>query len=121
MFLKLAKGDEYESELNKLTEIFKDVDDGRKKLIEGLVQDAAFLYAENIHLRMVIENTGMVRIHPKIEGLQKPTEVAKQYLKNVNSYAVVIKTLSSVLGKNAPEEDDAFDNWLASKRSVSEE
>ena len=48
----------------------------------------------------------MVKIHPEHPDIQKPTEAAKQYLKNVNSYAVVIKTLNGVLSKSLIAEED---------------
>ena len=120
MIYKLVKSQEYETELSKLEEIFSDVEPGKKKLVDGLIEDAAFLYAENLRLREVINNTGMVRLHPAIDGLQKPTEAAKMYLKNVNSYAVVIKALNAVLSKNPMEDDDEFDKWIASKTALDE-
>lgn len=117
----MIKGQEYGTELSKLEEIFSEVEPGKKKLVDGLIQDAAFLYAENLRLKAVINETGMVRLHPTINGLQKPTEAAKQYLKNVNSYAVVIKALNSVLSKNIPEEDDEFDKWIMAKKAAIDE
>ncbi|MGE4272071.1 MAG: hypothetical protein AB7E31_04275 [Desulfitobacterium sp.] len=106
----------YEEELAKLTEIFQDVDEPKRRLVEGLVQDAAFLMAENYILRQVISKTGMVKIHPEHPDLQKSTEAAKQYMKNVNSYAVVIKTLNGILSKNLLEPDDEFDEFLKKMR-----
>jgi len=101
----------YEQELAKLTEIFKDVDESKRKLVEGLVEDAAFLKSENYILRQSISDTGMVKIHPNHPEIQKPIETAKQYLKNVNSYATVIKTLNGVLSKNVIEDDDDMDEF----------
>lgn len=96
----------YNQELKKLSEIFRDVEESKRKLVEGLIEDAAFLKAENHVLRESISKTGMVKIHPKHPDLQKPVEAAKQYLKNINSYSVVIKTLNSVLSQNAIEDED---------------
>ena len=107
----MSKQDEYEKELAKLTEIFSDVEPSRKKLVEGLIQDAAFLFAENFILKQQITKTGMVKIHPQHPGIQKPIETAKQYLKNINSYAVVIKTLNGVLMKNIIEDDEDLDEF----------
>lgn len=101
----------FKKELEKLTEIFNDVDESKRKLVEGLIEDAAFLKAENSILKEVISETGMVKIHPKHKDLQKPVEAAKQYLKNINSYSVVIKTLNGVLNKNAIEEDDELSEF----------
>jgi len=108
----MSKGDVYQKELAKLTNIFAEVEESKAKLVEGLIQDAAFLLAENHFLRQSIEVTGMVKIHPLHPDIQKPIETAKQYLKNVNSYSVIIKTLNGVLMKNTVEGDDAFDEFM---------
>lgn len=102
----MAKRDIYEAELEKLTELFKDVEPSKAQLVEGLIQEAAFLRAENSSLREAIAPTGMVKVHPLHPEIQKPVEAAKQYLKNINSYAVVIKALNSVLSKGVIEEED---------------
>lgn len=109
------KNEYYESEIIKLNEIFTSVDENKRRLIEGLIQDAAFLYAENVRIKAIIEKTGMVIEHPAAQGRQKTTEAAKQYLKNVNSYSVVIKALNGVLSKNILEDDDALDEWIKSR------
>ncbi|MNC49750.1 hypothetical protein D3C75_989490 [compost metagenome] len=48
----------------------------------------------------------MVEFHPTNPRMQRTPEAAKQYLKNVNSYSVIIKTLNGILSKNVLEEDD---------------
>lgn len=102
----MLKSEIYQQELTKLNEIFAEVEPSKAKLVEGLIQDAAFLLAENYVLKKAINNTGMVKIHPQHPDIQKPIETAKQYLKNINSYAVVIKTLNGVLSKAIIEEED---------------
>lgn len=101
----------YEAELKKLQEIFIEVDQSKAKLVEGLIEDAAFLKAENYIIRKAISSIGMVKIHPENPSVQKTTEAAKQYLKNINSYAVVIKTLNGVLNKAIIEEDDELEEY----------
>ncbi|MEN6349327.1 MAG: hypothetical protein ABFD08_08040 [Syntrophomonas sp.] len=96
----------YKQELAKLTQIFQDVEPTKASLVQGLIEDAAFLAAENYELRKLMAEKGMVKVHPLHPELQKPTEAGKQYLKNLNSYAVVIKTLNSVLSKNILDEDE---------------
>lgn len=102
----MAKGEIYQQELKKLTEIFADVDVGKRKLVEGLIEDASFLKAENYVLRKSLELTGMVQVHPGRQELQKPIESAKQYRQNVNSYCVIIKTLNGILNKNMLDDED---------------
>lgn len=108
----MSKSDVYQKELAKLTEIFAEVEPSKAKLVEGLIQDAAFLMAENYVLKQAIDVTGMVKIHPQHPYIQKPIETAKQYLKNVNSYSVIIKTLNGVLMRNTVEGEDEFDAFL---------
>lgn len=102
----MSKKAVYQEELEKLTEIFQDVEDSKRKLVEGVIEDAAFLKAENFVLRESLEKTGMVKVHPTQSDLQKPLETAKQYLKNINSYSVLIKTLNGVLNKNIVEDEE---------------
>jgi len=112
----LEKKDVYQREQAKLVEIFAEVDPAKGKLVEGLIAEAAFLASENFVLRAVLEKTGTVQIHPANPLLQRPVEAAKQYLKNLNSYAVVIKTLNGVLMKNVIDEDDEFDKFMREQR-----
>lgn len=108
----MIKNATQEKELVKLQAIFKKVEDSKRKLTEKLVDEAAFLAGENEKLREIIGNTGMIKVHPKDPSLQKPTEAGKQYLKNLATYAIVIKALNSVLAKDAVEDDDEFDKFV---------
>lgn len=107
----MSKTEVYQKELTKLTEIFKDVEETKRKLVEGLIEDAAFLKAENYVLKEAITKTGMVKVHHQYPELQKSTEAAKQYLKNINSYSVVIKTLNGVLNKGIIEDEDDLEEF----------
>ena len=101
----MSKSEIYKKELEKLKELFKDIEEPKQKLVEGLVEDAAFIFSENCVLKESLAQSGMVKVHPDHPNIQKQTEAAKQYLKNVNSYAVIIKTLNSVLSKGIVDED----------------
>ena len=101
----------YEEEFAKLTEVFKDINESKKKLVEGLIQDAAFLYAENYVLKESLNKTGMIKFHPTNLALQKPLPAAKEYRQNLNSYAVVIRSLDRVLMKDIVEEEDDMDEY----------
>lgn len=107
----MSKTEVYKQELAKLTEIFADVEPAKAKLVEGLIKDASFLYAENQELRELMSETGMIKIHPQHRDLQKQTEAAKQFLKNVNSYSVIIKTLNGILTKGVIEDEEDLDEF----------
>lgn len=101
-----------EREYARLMQLFKDIDQAKKDLIEGLIVEAAYIRVENAAIRESLNKTGMIRYSPANPAIQKPVESARQYRQNVNTYAVVIKTLNSILQKNALEDDDPFDEWI---------
>ena len=107
----MSKTDLLQRERAKLLALFADVEPTKRQLVEGLVEDAAFLAAENAELRQSLQLTGMVNIRPGHPDQQKPIEAAHQYLRNVAAYAVVIKALNSVLSKDLPEGDDGLDDY----------
>ena len=107
----MTKKEAYQKELNKLNEIFSDVEESNKKLVEGLIQDAAFLYAENYIIKQSLDETGMIKFHPSNKTLQKPLLSAETYRKNLNSYSTVIRTLNSVLQKKIDDDDDDMDEY----------
>jgi len=106
----------FQRERERLQEIFRKVNPDKADLVDGLIQDAAFLKAENAELRRQMEKTGMVEFHPTNPSLQRTIEAAKQYLKNVNSYAVIVKTLNGVLMKDVVEDEDEFDKFLRERQ-----
>lgn len=108
----MEKEDIFAQEVEKLTLLFTEVESAKAKLVEGLIQDAAFLFAESHSMRNMMANTGMMKVHPLNVDIQKPTETAKQYLKTTNSYAVIIKTLNGILSKSAIEQEDDFDQFM---------
>lgn len=96
----------YAEEVKKLQKIFEIVDENKRELVQGLIEDAAFLKAENHELREILSESGMIKVHPKYPEMQKPTEAGKQYRNNVNTYSTVIRTLNGILNKSADLEDD---------------
>jgi carbon monoxide dehydrogenase subunit G len=48
----------------------------------------------------------MVRFHPQRPEIQKPTEAAKQFLKNANTYAVLIGKLDRIRTRSDDLDDD---------------
>lgn len=107
----MTKDGIYEKELNKLNQIFADVEESKRKLVEGLILDAAFLKSENFELKETLKKTGMIKINPKDSSLQKKVLAAEQYLKNVNTYATVIKSLNSVLDAKIEDDDDDLEEY----------
>lgn len=115
----MTKSELIQKERQRLADIFADIDDKKKGLIDKLIDQAAFISVENAMLQEIMVETGMLKIHPVHKDIQKPIEAAKQYRQNTNSYAVIIKTLNSILSRDSLEGDDPFDEWLRSKQKQS--
>ena len=76
-----SKGEVEEKEKAKLRELFQDVEPTKASLVEGLIDDAAFLKAENQVLRQLIRLTGFIRAHPDHPTVQRTVPELTQYLK----------------------------------------
>ena len=97
-------------EYERLRSLFSSVDETKTKLVDNLIEQAAFMKIELGILQDQIRKHGAIQISNK--GAQRQTEAAKYYTKLVNSYGTVIKTLNSIMGKNVIDGDDAFDEFL---------
>lgn len=97
-------------EYERLRSLFSSVDETKTKLVDNLIEQAAFMKIELGILQDQIRKHGAIQISNK--GAQRQTEAAKYYTKLVNAYGTVIKTLNSIMGKNIIDEDDEFDKFI---------
>eukprot|EP00825_Cyclidium_porcatum_P003642 TRINITY_DN11695_c0_g1_i2.p5 TRINITY_DN11695_c0_g1~~TRINITY_DN11695_c0_g1_i2.p5 ORF type:complete len:117 (-),score=37.89 TRINITY_DN11695_c0_g1_i2:366-716(-) len=116
----MNKEDAKKAEFDKLNKIFEKIEEPKRQLVEGLIEQAAFFKGENFELEQIIKKTGTVKVHPKYPSVQKSVVAAEEYRKNSNSYVSVIRALNNVLQKNVIEEDDGFDDWLKEQRESKE-
>jgi hypothetical protein len=106
----VSKHEDINIELERLRSLFSSIDETKTKLVDNLIEQAAFMKVELGILQEQIRKYGAVQVSSK--GAQRQTEAAKYYTKLINSYGTVIKTLNSIMGKNVIEGDDAFDDFL---------
>lgn len=111
----MTKQQVYKAEHEKLTELFKDADESVKKLVEGLIQEAASFYADNYELRKLLNEIGLIKVHPQHKELKKLTteakEVGKEIRQNSSNYSVIIKTLYGILGKVEIDDEDDMSEY----------
>ncbi|WP_408610355.1 hypothetical protein [Cellulosilyticum lentocellum] len=116
----ISKTEVFEQELEKLIEIFKDVEESKQKLVQGLLQETAYLKSELFVMHQVLDEVGMIKVHPTDKTKQKTLPIANEYRRTANIYALNIKTLNGILGKDTMEGEDPFDKWLQEKMSKDE-
>lgn len=91
------------SRREELDEIFKDVDDNERKLIQPLIDEFIFLEIQMKELKKL----PFIRVHPKDPTRQETTKAAKQYKEFSQSYMNAVRILCSILHKvNSSAEDD---------------
>ena len=99
-------------EYNRLKELFINIDPSKTKLVDELLMNASFLKVRLDDLKEKIKTYGAVEISNK--GNRRESIFYKTYLATLNTYQGIIKTLNGILGKDAIDEDDEFDNFLRS-------
>ena len=78
-----------------LEDIFKDVDENEKKLIDPLLEEVIYLEEQMKYLRTLPQ----IQIHPTNNAIQRKTEAAKLYKEYSQSYMNAIRILLGVLHK----------------------
>lgn len=89
----------------KLAEIFENIEDDQRVLIDPLLDEVVFLEDRMRELRQA----PFIRFHPEDRSRQKPTAAAKQYKECSQSYMNAIRILSGILRK---AEGDAADDLM---------
>ena len=79
----------------ELDEIFRDVDEDEKKLVDNLIDEVVFLEEQMTRLKTL----PFISVHPKNSALQKTTSAAKQYKECSQSYMNATRILLNVLRK----------------------
>lgn len=100
-----------QKEKEKLTNLFKNVEEPKRILAENTIEQTANLTGELFELYQNIEKSKSVVISNKNPSHQLITESAKLWNKYLNTYAVLIKTLNGILEKNVIDADDDFDDF----------
>ena len=113
----MEKSEKIQKEFEKLQEVFEKCDEPLKKVINGLLQETAFLSVELQEMRTILENTGMIKIHPTDFTKQKALPIANEYRRTLNVYSLNIKVLASILKNIDGAEDDAFLSWMKKKEA----
>lgn len=91
------------SRQEELKEIFKDVDENERKLVQPLIDEVIFLEDQMMELKRL----PFISVNPKNNTQQKKTEAAKLYKECSQSYMNAIRILCSIIHKvDSSGEDD---------------
>ena len=83
------------SRADELHELFKDIDEGKRKIVYGLIDEAVFIEGQMVELKKY----PFIKFHPKNPNLQKVTAAGKQYREYLQTYTNIIDKLCRIYGK----------------------
>lgn len=83
------------SRKEELKEIFKDVDENERRLVQPLIEEVIFLEVQMMDLKKL----PFISYNPKNPVQQRKTEAAKLYKEHSQSYMNAIRILCSILHK----------------------
>lgn len=86
----------------QLDDIFKNVAEDEKRLIDKLLDEVVFLESQMTELKKL----PFVKVHPQNPELQKTTSAAKLYKESMQSYMNAIRILAGILRKVESTEQD---------------
>lgn len=79
--------------IEKLKQIFENVDEDKREVILPLLDDVIFIESRLAELRKL----PMIRVHPKNPERQEVTAAGKQYKEYMQSYLNALKVLQTTL------------------------
>ena len=101
--------DKVKKEYERLSALFKDVEESKTKLVNELLLKAAFLKVQLDGLELQIKKYGAVQMK---NGEFRESVSYKTFLSSLAVYQTIIKTLNSIMGKNTIDEDDEFNEFM---------
>lgn len=112
-------------EKRRLTEIYKNLDEKRKRLSVGLIETAAYTLVKLQELQEDINENGLTEMFSqsdKQEPYARKRPEADLYNTLSNTYLKAIKQLNDLLPKQPPEvatpKSDGFDEFVAGRAEL---
>ena len=106
---KIEKDKLVKAEMRKLNRFFKNIPKDKQQMIEGLKEQAAFMYATLMELQEIINDEGPVELFEQgKQRLLREHPASKIYNAMIKNYSSVIKQLVDMLPKEEakPAEDE---------------
>ena len=102
-----------EEKLTLFNKIFENVKESKKTLVQGLIEQACFMYVELKELNEIIEKKGVIeKFKQGKQQFLREQPAVKTYNAMIKNYNVTIKQLSEFLPPGqTPKFDDEFEEF----------
>ena len=112
---KLSISEQSKKEMARLNEIFKNIDEDKKSIVQGLIENASFMTVQMQHMMERINEEGVTTKYQNGEnqwGYKKSPDV-ETYNAFIKQYTTIIKQLTDLLPKSEPIViDDGFEDFI---------
>lgn len=116
---ELTKDDRINKEEKRLRQIYKNIDEDNKAIIDGLIQRAAYMRVTLEDWEKDIDDNGFIEMFTQSEKTapyERERPVIRLYNTMNKNYQSIIKQLSDLVPKYEPEpKDDGFDSFVAKR------
>ena len=108
-------------EINRLTNLFKEIDTNKRLTAKGLIEEASFMKATLQELKVMIDEDGPIDEMPQGEySILREHPALKSYNTMVQRYTNIINQLTNLHPKEdiKKEVDDGFDDFLKKRDAM---
>ena len=97
--------------LEELRDIFKDVEEGKRKILDNLIEEAVFLEGQMTELK----KHPFIKFHPTNPNLQKITAAGKQYREFLQTYTNIVDKLCRIFSNEEQGEESPLQQYFKMK------
>ena len=118
---KVSKETLVNREINRLTNLFKDIDANKRLTAKGLIEEASFMKATLQELKEMIDEHGPIDEMPQGEySILREHPALKSYNTMVQRYTNIINQLTNLHPKEdiKKEVDDGFDSFVLKRDAM---
>ena len=118
---KVSKETLINREINRLTNLFKDIDANKRLTAKGLIEEASFMKATLQELKEMIDKQGPIDEMPQGEySILREHPALKSYNTMVQRYTNIINQLTNLHPKEEikKEVDDGFDSFVLKRDAM---
>lgn len=118
---KVSKETLVNREINRLTNLFKDIDANKRLTAKGLIEEASFMKATLQELKEMIDEQGPIDEMPQGEySILREHPALKSYNTMVQRYTNIINQLTNLHPKEEikKEVDDGFDSFVLKRDAM---
>ena len=111
------KAKKIKTELTRLKKVFKDLPEDKRKIVDGLIQEAAFMRATLEETREIIDREGVIELFEQgAQRFLREHPATKVYAAMINRYSAVVKQLIDLLPDGDKQKTEADELMAFVKR-----